>query len=50
MSDLAKMLAENQNEMLKFIAPVRKKQPVHPNNQDFDSESENVNTYKNKRD
>ena len=42
MSDLAKMLAENQKEMLKLIAPRRRKQPVHPNNQDPDSEPENV--------
>ena len=42
MSDLAKMLAENQKEMLKLIAPLGKKQPVHPNIQDSDSEPENI--------
>ena len=42
MSDLAKMLAENQNEMLKLIAPLNKKQQVHLNNQDSDSEPENT--------
>ena len=43
MSGLAKMLAENQKEMLKLIAPLSKKQPVHPpNDQDSDSEPENV--------
>ena len=42
MSDLAKMLAENQKEVLKLIAPLSKKQPIHPNNQDSDSEPENI--------
>ena len=42
MSDLVKVLAENQNEMLKLIAPMSKKQSLHPNNQDSDSESENI--------
>ena len=28
MSDLTKILTENQNEMLKLIAPTTKKQPV----------------------
>ena len=37
MSDLAKMSAGNQKEILKLIAPMSKKQPVHPNNQDSDS-------------
>ena len=42
MSDLAEMLAENQKEMVKLIELLSKKQPVHPNNQDSDSESENI--------
>ena len=32
MSDLAKMLAETQTEMLKLLAPMSEKQLVHPNN------------------
>ena len=42
MSDLTKILAENQKEMLKLIAPLNKKQTVHMNVQDSDSEVENV--------
>ena len=42
MSDLTKTLAENQKEMLKLIAPLNKKQTVHMNVQDSDSEPENV--------
>ena len=42
MSDLAKILAENQKEMLKLIAPLNKKQNVLANAQDSDSETENV--------
>ena len=42
MSDLTKILAENQKEMLKIIAPLNKKQTVHMNAQDSDSEPENV--------
>ena len=42
MSDLTKILAENQKEMLKLIAPLNKKQTVHMNVQDSDSEPENV--------
>ena len=42
MSDLAKILAENQKEMLKLIAPVAKKQPVSTVPEEIDSESENV--------
>ena len=42
MSDLTKILAENQKEMLKLIAPLSKKQTVHMNAQDSDSEPENV--------
>ena len=42
MSDLAKILAENQKEVLKLIAPLNKKQNVLANAQDSDSETENV--------
>ena len=42
MSDLTKILAENQKEMLKLIAPLNKKQTVCTNVQDSDSEPENV--------
>ena len=42
MSDLVEMLAENQKEMVKLTELLSKKQPVHPNNQDSDSESENI--------
>ena len=42
MSDLTKVLAENQKEMLKLIAPLNKKQTVHMNVHDSDSEPENV--------
>ena len=42
MSDLTKILAENQKEMLKLIAPLNKKQTVHMNAQGSDSEKENV--------
>ena len=42
MSDLAKILAENQKEMLKLIAPTTKKQAVIAVTEETDSESENV--------
>ena len=42
MTDLTKILAENQKEMLKLIAPLNKKQPVSPNAQDSDSEPESI--------
>ena len=42
MSDLTKILAENQKEMLKLIALLNKKQTVYMNAQDSDSEPENV--------
>ena len=42
MSDLTKILAGNQKEMLKLIAPSNKKQTVLTNAQDSDSEPENV--------
>ena len=42
MSDLTKILAENQKEMFKLIAPVAKKQPALTVPEETDSESENV--------
>ena len=42
MSDLTKILAENQKEMLKLIAPVAKKQSALPVPEETDSQSENV--------
>ena len=42
MTDLTKILAENQKEMLKLIAPARKKRSVNPNLQDSDSDQENI--------
>ena len=42
MSDLTRILAESQKEMLKLIAPLNKKQTVLMNAQDSDSEPENV--------
>ena len=42
MSDVTKILAENQKEMLKLIAPLNKKQTVRTDVQDSDSETENV--------
>ena len=43
MSDLAKMLAENQKEMMKLVAPItKKKSSTHQNAQDSDSETENI--------
>ena len=42
MSDLAKMLAENQKEMMKLVAPIAEKSSVHQNEQDSDSETENI--------
>ena len=42
MSDLTEILAGNQKEMLKLIAPSNKKQTIHMNAQDSDSEPENV--------
>ena len=42
MSDLTKILVENQKEMFKLRAPLNKKQTIHPNVQDSDSEPENV--------
>ena len=42
MSDLTKLLAENQKEKLKLIAPLNKKQTVYMSAQDSDSEPENV--------
>ena len=42
MSDSTKILAENQKEMLKLIAPVSKKRSVSSNTQDYDSDQENI--------
>ena len=42
MSDLTKVLAENQKEMLKLIAPACKKRSVSSNIQDSDSDQENI--------
>ena len=42
MSNLTKILAENQKEKLKLIAPLNKKQTDRMNTQDSDSEPENV--------
>ena len=42
MSDPTNILAENQWETPKLIAPSTKKQPVYLNNQDPDSEPENI--------
>ena len=42
LSDLTKILAENQKEMLKLVAFLSKKQPVSLTNQDSDSEPENI--------
>ena len=41
MSDLTKILAENQKEMLKLIAPTTKKQAIVAVTEETDSESEN---------
>ena len=42
LSDLTKILAENQKEMFKLIAPLNKKRVVSLQNQDSDSEVENI--------
>ena len=42
MSNLTKILAENQKEMLKLIAPVSKKRPVSSDIHDSDSDQENI--------
>ena len=42
MSDLTKILAENQKEMMKLVAPITKKSSAHQNAQDSDSETENI--------
>ena len=42
MTDLTKILAENQKEMLKLIAPANKKRSISSNIQDSDSEQENI--------
>ena len=42
LSDLSKILAENQKEMLKVIAPLSRKRTTCVNDQDSDSELENI--------
>ena len=42
MSNLARILAENQREMMKLVAPKAKKPSARQNNQDTDSETENI--------
>ena len=42
MTDLTKILAENQKEMLKLIAPASKKRSVSSDIQDSDSDQENI--------
>ena len=42
MFDLTKVLAENQKEMLKLIAPLSIKRPIHLQERDSDSEPENT--------
>ena len=42
LSDLSKILAENQREMFKLIAPLSKKRVVSLENQDSNSEAENI--------
>ena len=42
MLDLTKILAENQKEMLKLLAPLNEKQHVCSNIQDSVSEPENI--------
>ena len=41
-SHLAKILAENQTEMMKLLAPITKKASTHQNAQDSDPETENI--------
>ena len=43
-SDLAKILPENQEKMLKLIAPVAKKRPALTVPEETDSEPENIPT------
>ena len=42
MSDLAILLAENQKEIMKLVAPSAKKSSAYLNAQDSDSETENI--------
>ena len=42
MCDLTKILAENQKEMLKLVALLSKKRPIHQEDRDSDSEPENI--------
>ena len=46
MTDLTKILAKNQKEMLKLIAPTIKKHTVSSNIQDSDSDQENISVTK----
>ena len=41
-SDQAKILAENQNEMMELIVPMAKKSSAHQNVQVSDSETQNI--------
>ena len=41
-SDLAKLLAENQMKIMKLVAPPAKNSSAHLNGQDSDSETENI--------
>ena len=42
MSDVSKILAENQKEMIKLIAPITKTRNNHLDIDDLDSETENA--------
>ena len=42
MSHLTKILAKNQKGRLKLIAPLNKKLPIHPNEQNSESGPENI--------
>ena len=42
MSDLAKIIPENQRKMPKLIAPLSKKRPVHLEDRNTESEPENI--------
>ena len=42
MSDLTKILIENQKEMLKLIGPLSRKRPIHLEDRDTDSEPGNI--------
>ena len=42
LADLTKILAENQKEMFKLIAPSSEKRPISTDDQESDSEPENI--------